>query len=266
MIIHNVLITGISSGIGKVTAEYFKQKGWTVFGTSRTSQGDQTCYSLDVTNPADCQQVVDRIVREHGKIDVLVNNAGYGLFGAFEQCSVADVEKQYQVNVFGTMNMCRAVLPYMRKQQSGTIVNISSIGGKFIVPYYGIYNSTKFAVEGFSEGLWHEVLPFGIRVKIIEPGATNTGFYDRSKQEGTHMTVTKDYKQMSDKLWSQYEQAGKTGASPATVAKVIYKAATSRNSRLRYAAARDAHINIGLMKVLPHQIGLWLARQFTVNR
>jgi short-subunit dehydrogenase len=129
-----------------------------------------------------------------------------------------------------------------------------------------VYNSTKFAVEGFSEGLWHEVLPFGIRVKVVEPGAINTGFYDSSKLEGKQMAIAPEYKTISDKLWPQYEQAGKTGASAAVVARVIYKAAISRSSRLRYAAARDAHINIAAMKLLPHQIGLWLARQLTINR
>ena len=105
-----ILITGISSGIGKTTADYFKQCGWTVIGTSRTA--NDHCYALDVTNPQQCEQVIARIVQEHGQIDVLVNNAGYGLFGAFEQCSVDDVKKQYDVNVFGTMNMFRAIFPH----------------------------------------------------------------------------------------------------------------------------------------------------------
>lgn len=261
-----ILITGISSGIGKVTAEYFKSNGWKVIGTSRSANPAQQVYALDVTNAAACQQVIDQVVIEHGPIDVLVNNAGYGLYGAFEQCDEQDVKKQYDVNVFGTMNVCRAILPHMRKWKAGTIVNISSIGGKFVVPYYGVYNSTKFAVEGFSEGLWHEVLPFGIRVKVVEPGAINTGFYDRSKQEGKQMAIDPLYKTTSDRLWSQYERAGKTGADPMIVAKVIYKAVTSQTKRLRYAAARDAHINIAFMKLLPHQIGLWLARKFTVDR
>jgi NAD(P)-dependent dehydrogenase (short-subunit alcohol dehydrogenase family) len=259
-----ILITGVSSGIGKVTGEYFKANGWTVIGTSRTAQPN--VYALDVTNVADCQRVIDQIVQEHGQIDVVLNNAGYGLYGAFEQCDDQDVRKQYEVNVFGTMNICRAILPHMRQWQAGTIVNISSIGGKFVVPYYGVYNSTKFAIEGFSEGLWHEVKPFGIRVKVVEPGAINTGFYDRSKQEGKQMNIDPVYKAMTDKLWPQYAAAGKKGADPMVVAKVIYKAATSNNSRLRYAAARDAHINIAAMKILPHQIGLWLASKFTVER
>lgn len=261
-----IVITGISSGIGRTTAEYFKSKGWKVIGTSRSANPSQNVYQLDVTNAAACQQVMDQVVSEHGKIDAILNNAGYGLYGAFEQCDDQDVRKQYEVNVFGTMNVCRAMLPYMRTWKQGTIINISSIGGKFVVPYYGVYNSTKFAVEGFSEGLWHEVLPFGIRVKVIEPGAINTGFYDRSKQEGKQMNIDPAYRAMSDKLWPQYERAGKTGADPMVVAKVIYKAVNSTSKRLRYAAARDAHINIAVMKLLPHQIGLWLARQFTVNR
>lgn len=265
-----VLITGMSSGIGKVTAEYFQARGWKVLGTSRTAnvspKNDQAIYSLDVTNAVQCHQVVDRILQEHGHIDVLVNNAGYGLFGAFEQCSVADVEKQYQVNVFGTMNVCRAVLPAMRQRRAGTIVNISSMGGKFVVPYYGIYNSTKFAVEGFSEGLWHEVKPFGIRVKVIEPGAIDTGFYDRSKQEGAHMNITDDYRTVSNRLWNNYAQAGKTGHSAAVVAKIIYRAAVSRTGRLRYVTPWQTKLVVWLNKVLPHQLGLWLVAKSTTDR
>lgn len=260
---NTILITGVTSGIGKATADYFRAKNWLVLGTSRSASQDPTIYPLDVTNPTDCARVIQQIVAEHGTIDVVVNNAGYGLFGAFEQCSEADVQAQYAVNVFGTMNVCRAILPQLRAQGNGTIVNISSMGGKFIVPYYGVYNSTKFAVEGFSEGLWHEVRPFGIKVKLIEPGVINTGFYDRSKQEGKQMDVDKKYKMTSDKLWQQYERVGKTGANSSVVAKVIYKAATSRSTRLRYAVGRDARINITLLKLLPHQVGLWLARLYT---
>lgn len=261
-----VLITGSTSGIGLATAELFKVRGFRVLGTTRGQAQSKDIYQLDVTNAVAVRNCIDQIIKDHGQIDIVVNNAGYGLYGAFEQCDEQDVKLQYDVNVFGTMNVCRAVLPHMRARKAGTIVNISSIGGKFIVPYYGVYNSTKFAIEGFSEGLWHEVLPFGVRVKVVEPGAINTGFYDRSKQEGKLMNIDPQYKAMTDKLWPQYERAGKTGASPSVVAKVIYKAATSTSRRLRYAAARDAHINIATMKLLPHQIGLWLARQTTVNR
>ncbi len=261
-----ILITGVSSGIGKTTAQYFKTKGWKVIGTTRSTSTDPLIYSLEVTDAAATQQCIDTIVAEHGKIDVVLNNAGYGLYGAFEQCNDEDVRKQYEVNVFGTMNVCRAILPHMRGWGAGTIINISSIGGKYVIPYYGVYNSTKFAVEGFSEGLWHEVKPFGIKVKVIEPGAIDTGFYNKSKQEGKLMAIAAGYKQMSDKLWAQYAGAGQHGSAPEVVAKVIYKAATSSSKRLRYAAARDAHISIAIMKLLPHQIGLWLANRATVGR
>lgn len=263
---NTILITGISSGIGKVTAEYFKSKGWQVIGTTRSQSTEPLSYQLDVTDATATKQCIDLIVKEHGQIAVIVNNAGYGLYGAFEQCDEADVRAQFNVNVFGTMNVCRAILPHMRAWKQGTVINISSVGGRYVIPYYGVYNSTKFAVEGFSEGLWHEVLPFGIRVKVIEPGAINTGFYDRSKQEGAQMNIDSSYKKMSDKLWPQYERAGKTGADPVVVARAIYRAATSRSHRLRYAAAKDAHINIAVTKLLPNQLGLWLARKLTMNR
>lgn len=261
-----VLITGSTSGIGKATVDYFTARGWKVLGTTRGQANGNNLYQLDVTDAAATERGIAHIVSEHGQIDVVVNNAGYGLYGAFEQCDEQDVRAQYEVNVFGTMNVCRAILPHMRARRAGTIINIASMGGKIAVPYYSVYNSTKFAVEGFSEGLWHEVLPFGIKVKVVEPGAINTGFYDRSKQAGKLMTVAPEYKTMSDKLWPGYERAGRTGAAPEVVAKVIYKAATSRSHRLHYAAAFDAHLNIAVLKLLPHQIGLWLVRQVTMNR
>lgn len=261
-----VLITGSTSGIGKATADYFTTRGWKVLGTTRGQANNDNLYQLDVTNATATKQGIARMVSDHGQIDVVVNNAGYGLYGAFEQCDEKDVRAQYEVNVFGTMNVCRAILPHMRARHAGTIINIASMGGKIAVPYYTVYNSTKFAVEGFSEGLWHEVLPFGIKVKVIEPGAINTGFYDRSKLEGKLMSITPEYKAMADKLWPGYERAGRTGAVPEVVAQVVYKAAISHSRRLRYAAAFDAHLNIATLKLLPHQIGLWLVRQVTMNR
>lgn len=261
-----ILITGTSSGIGKTTADYFKSKGWKVIATSRGASTDSLTYQLDVTDAVETKTCIDRIIAEHGKIDVVLNNAGYGLYGAFEQCNEDDVKKQYDVNVFGTMNVCRAILPHMRDWKAGTIINISSMGGKFVIPFYTVYNSTKFAVEGFSEGLWHEAKPFGIKVKVIEPGAINTGFYDRSKQEGKLMNVSAEYKTMSDKLWAFYAGAGKTGSDPSVVARVIYHAATSNSNRMRYAAGRDAHINIAAMKLFPHQLGMWVAGKMTMNR
>lgn len=269
-----VLITGAGTGIGRATAELFAYKGWQVVATMRDPAKYEDYYvgenyylaELDVTRPASIRVTLDQIRKLYNRLDVVINNAGYGLYGAFEVFTPEEVQQQYDVNVFGTMNMCREVLPWMREQGSGAIVNVSSMGGKFTVPYYSVYNSTKFAVEGFSEGLFYEVEPFGIRVKVVEPGAIDTDFYNRSMKTGSRETEADAYKTTQDALWQYYSSAGKRGSKAAAVAKVIYKAAKSKSSRLRYAAGTDAHLNIWAYKFLPHQIAMWFAKRATLNR
>lgn len=269
-----VLITGAGSGIGKAAAQLFVKKGWQVIATMRDPDSyakefvDDNYYllPLDVSKPDSIAAAIAETKKVFGRIDVVVNNAGYGLYGAFEMFTPQEVQQQYDVNVFGIMNVCREVIPVLREQGSGTIVNISSMGGKFTIPYYGVYNSTKFAVEGFTEGLWYELAQFGIRVKMIEPGAISTDFYSRSKKVGTRLDFAALYNAMLEKLWKQYGTAGIGGSSPELVAKTIYKAAKSRSQRLRYAAGRDAHINIWLYKFLPHTWMMRMAKFMTIDR
>lgn len=269
-----VLITGAGSGIGKAAAELFAKKGWQVIATMRTPDAyakefiDDNYYllPLDVSKADSIVTAIAEAKKMFGRIDVVVNNAGYGLYGAFEMFTPEEIQQQYDVNVFGIMNVCREVIPVLREQGSGTIINISSMGGKFTIPYYGVYNSTKFAVEGFTEGLWYELAQFGIRVKMVEPGAINTDFYSRSKKVGTRPDYAEIYSRIIDKLWKQYGSAGIGGSSPELVAKVIYKAAKSRSQRLRYAAGRDAHLNIWLYKFLPHTWSMALAKNLTINK
>lgn len=258
--IHTILITGASSGIGKATAELFARDGWEVIGTMRKAEEYRTqfpqenvhLFSMDVADPTSITATVAQVKQQFGTIDVLVNNAGYGIYGAFETCSAEDIQKQYQVNVFGLMEMCRAVVPLMREQKNGTIVNIASMGGKFSLPFYSIYTSTKFAVEGFSEGLAYEVEPFGIRVKVVEPGVIHTGFYNRSRILGSDQKFQQLYASDMKQVWARYDQTGATGGSADMVAGVIKKAAESKSKRMRYVAGRDARMNVYAVKILPH--------------
>ncbi|MCY7272160.1 MAG: SDR family oxidoreductase, partial [Phormidesmis sp. CAN_BIN44] len=173
-----VLITGASTGIGLATAKLFQQRGWNVVATMRSLEQksdlmtlDNTlCLRLDVTDSASITQAVTATLEKFSTIDVLVNNAGYALLGAFEACTPEQIERQFATNVLGLMAVTRAVLPHFREQRSGTIINIASIGGKMAFPLYSLYHSTKWAVEGFSESLQYELEPFNIRVRVIEPG------------------------------------------------------------------------------------------------
>lgn len=271
---HIALITGAGSGIGQATAELFAEHGWQVIAGVRDPNKYHTTFrhtaiqveAIDVTQPDSIFTVIQEVVAMYGRIDVLVNNAGHGLFGAFEQCTPAEIQQQYEVNVFGVMNMCRAVIPVMRQQQSGSIVNISSMGGKFAVPYYNLYTSTKFAIEGFSEGLYYELLPFGIRVKVIEPGGIRTDFYGRSQKNGSRIIDVPLYDTIGQKLQHFYNASGSAGLPPAAAAQVIYRAATSQARRMRYAVGLQARLNMLMFKLFPHQIAMWLTQKTTVDR
>jgi len=184
-----VLITGASSGIGNESAKLFQSKNWKVAATMRSPEKaedlqrivDIACIRLDVTDPESIRSAIKESLEKFGRIDAVVNNAGYGLVGPFEAATDEQIERQFQTNVFGLMNVCREILPYFREQKRGFIVNVASLGGRVSFPFYSIYNSTKWAVEGFSEALRYELEPLHIRVKIIEPGPIKTDFYDRSQ-------------------------------------------------------------------------------------
>ncbi len=175
-----ILITGVSSGFGRAIAERLLGDGHIVYGTSRReldfSLEGLIVRRLDVTDRHGVKAVVDSIVQEQGRIDVVINNAGVGIAGATELASDEEIDLQMNTNLRGVVGMCAAVLPYMRAKRSGTIINISSIGGVFAIPYQGFYSVSKFAVEAYSEALSLETKQFGIRVVIVEPGDFNTGF------------------------------------------------------------------------------------------
>ena len=172
-----VLVTGASAGIGKATARVLGQKGWTVYAAARRVDAMQELLSggikllqLDITDVQQCQAAVEQILSSEGRIDALVNNAGYGSYGPLEKVSDEEARRQFDVNIFGLMQLTRLVLPQMRDQRSGKIINISSVGGRITTPLGGWYHATKFALEGLSDSLRTEVKPFGIDVVVIQPG------------------------------------------------------------------------------------------------
>ena len=197
----NWLITGISSGLGKALAEQVIKNGDFVIGTFRHEKqvadfknkysGKATAYLLDITNESEVENLVSDVIKKHQKIDVLVNNAGIGFVGAIEETSIEEVRAVFEANFFGTLKLTQTVLPHMRKQRSDNIIQISSHGGIKAFAGFGIYNASKFALEGFSEALAQEVAPLGIKVSIIEPGPFRTKF--ASSSLGEAKKVIEDY-------------------------------------------------------------------------
>ncbi|MBN2509116.1 MAG: SDR family oxidoreductase [Spirochaetales bacterium] len=252
-----VFITGSSSGIGKAAAEYFAAQGWNVAATMRslekavfTDTREIRKFRCDVTDEASVRSAVKEALAAFGSIDVCVNNAGFSLQGPFEITPSGDIRMQYETNVFGLMNVTRELLPHFRAGKKGMFINISSMAGRAGFPMYSLYNSTKFAVEGFSESLQHELRQFNIKVKIIEPGVVLTDFYGRSMvhQESGRYAAYDPY---ASAVIANLEQIGSRGIKPEAVARIIYKAAVSKNWKLRYTAGPDARISTLLRAVLP---------------
>jgi len=245
-----VFITGASSGIGLESARYFASKGWNVVATMRNPEKRQTplhkdgqceLLHLDVLDENSIQSAVTHTIDKYQTIDVLVNNAGYAVYGPFEATTPEQIKREFDTNVFGLMSVTRAFLPAFRKQRMGTIINIASMGGRNGFPLYSIYNSTKFAVEGFSEALAFELKPLNIKVRIIEPGVIKTDFYDRSMDHAPESNLNGDY---GDILRQGKKSTNPSfierGSEPAAVAKVIYQAAIEKGWRLRYPVGTDA--------------------------
>lgn len=253
-----IFITGSSSGIGRASVEYFSDKGWQVAASMRNPEKEDVLnnlknvrlYKLDVTDEQSIKSAIELAIGDFGGIDVLVNNAGYGAIGAFEAATKEQVEKQFNTNVFGLMNVTREILPHFRRQHRGTIINVASVGGRMTFPLYSLYHGTKWAVEGFSESLNFELKQFGIRVKIIEPGPIKTDFYNRS-QDLIKKPGLVAYDKYSSMVLPQMQKAGKNAQGPEIVAHLIYKAATDNNNRIRYAVGAGAPFLLFIRRILP---------------
>jgi NAD(P)-dependent dehydrogenase (short-subunit alcohol dehydrogenase family) len=235
-----ILITGTSSGIGRAAALYFAEKGWNVAATMRDPlkansvlQHPQiSLFALDVTDADSIAQAIAGTLHRYKKIDVLLNNAGYGLFGPMEAIDSQRIQHQFATNLFGLIGVTQQILPAMRSAGEGLIINVSSIIGRMALPYASSYIATKFAVEGLSESMRYELEPFHIRVKMIEPGSISTEFGKGSMQ----MAVSDPYRASMTKFLSVFKKSNSAGSKPEEVAKVIYRAANDSSNRLRYLA------------------------------
>ncbi|BBX48786.1 oxidoreductase [Mycobacterium cookii] len=233
-----VLITGVSSGIGRAIANAFAAEGFEVFGTSRNTQRTEPIpgvelIPLDVTDPASVTAAVSTVVQRAGRIDILVNNAGFGVLGAAEESSIDQAQQLFDTNFFGLARITREVLPYLRAQRSGRIVNIGSVLGFLPAPYGAFYAASKHAVEGYSESLDHETREFGVRVVVVEPGYTSTSFESNATDADSPIG---SYAPIRDHVKDVLAQSVRAGDDPAVVAQVVLKAATSRAPKLRYPA------------------------------
>ncbi len=253
-----VLITGTALGIGKSTAEYLIDKGHIVYGGDILIEENLylnniggTALEMDVTNQNHIDIAITKIISEHGRIDVLVNNAGLGVYGAIEDVSMEDIYYQYDVNLFGLARVTKAVLPHMREKESGLIINISSVLGETYGPLAGWYLSTKHALEGWSDALRVELKEFDIDVVVVQPGAINTNFSNVTK------TYIDKYRENSPYQHLYGEPITDTGndvlsnqSDPIVIAKVINKAIDSKNPKTRYAAGAYSKIGIFLRKIM----------------
>jgi NAD(P)-dependent dehydrogenase (short-subunit alcohol dehydrogenase family) len=246
------VVTGSSSGIGYETSLMLARNGFLTYATMRNVNKSENIKSvaikenlpirvnqLDVTDDVSVKNAVQAILSKTGRIDVLVNNAGYVLEGAFEDLSIDEIKAQYETNVFGLIRTTQAVLPIMRRQKSGIIVNISSGAGRFGYPGHSAYISTKFAVEGLSESMSYELEPFGIKVVIVEPGVIRTNIVNGMVVAKKSQDPNSPYSQIMQKMATAFESMMENASSPDLVAKVVLNAVTNENANIRYLAGKD---------------------------
>lgn len=262
----SILITGVSTGIGRACANRFAERGWSVTGTVRDStrrpdglDGRVELLELDFGVPGSAAAAASRLLEASGCPDVVLNNAGIVLFGPIEDTSADDVARIYQVNLFGQLEMIRVLLPAMRARRSGTIANVTSLGGTMTFPFFAVYNSTKWAFEGISEGLWHELKPFGIRVKAIEPGFVETAVWDKvlpdRRDDGSRCCATSASGAYDRYLQSMVDFEGsiKNRTSAEDAAIEIERAILDDSDRLRYPVAEYARPIITGRRILGAQ-------------
>lgn len=259
------LVTGSSSGIGFETALLLARAGFKTYASMRNLEKSKNITEtankeklslqvvhLDVNDDGSVKDAIAKIVTVDQRIDVLVNNAGYGLFGSVEDSSIEEIKAQFETNFFGVVRVTQQVLPLMRKQKSGTIVNVSSVGGRMGLPALSAYHGTKFALEGLSESIAYELEPFGIRVVIIEPGVIRTNILNSSASAKKALDPKSPYFSLTQKLDNNFKSMMENASSsPKEVAKVILQAVTSENPLLRYSVGEDAATLIHARENMP---------------
>lgn len=254
-----VLVTGASSGMGKETAKKLLEEGYTVYVAARRVEKMReleelgaTTLAMDVTKDADIVAVVERITEEQGGIDILINNAGFGMYGAMEDTSIDDARYQFEVNLFGLARLTQLVLPHMREQHAGKIVNMSSMGGKIYTPLGSWYHATKHALEGWSDCLRMELAPFGIDVIVIEPGIMATEFGDVMMGPMLERSGSSAYAELAQKIAKATRDSYKSGnaSPPSVVANTIAKALEAKRPKTRYVVGKMARPLITLRKWL----------------
>jgi len=260
-----ILVTGASSGIGRACAVHLYSLGHRVYGTSRrpTIDGVPFCaLQMDVDEDESVQRGVDHILSQEGRLDVVINSAGFGYVGAVEDTSIAEAKAQLETNFFGTLRVCRAVLPTMRAQASGTIINISSMAGLIAIPFQALYSASKSAVEGLTESLSMEVRSYGIRVVLIEPGDFCTGFTShRRRTEQSRLNAA--YAATMERAVAVMEHDELHGGPPDAVARCVARILASRAPRLRYAVGPlTERVAVHLKKILPGRLFEWLIMKY----
>lgn len=252
-----VLVTGASAGIGKETAAVLVNNGYIVYAAARRlekmqdlQQAGCRILQMDVTSDESMVQGVKDIIAREGKIDILVNNAGFGSYGAVEDVPIDDAKYQLDVNLFGAARLIQLVLPFMREQHWGKIVNISSIGGKIATPFGGWYHASKFALEGLSDALRNEVKQFGIDVIVIEPGGIKSEWGSIAFDSLVKVSGHTAYKSLADRFSNAFRATASKNPEPVLIANLIQKSLEARKPKARYAAGYMARPSLFFRKIL----------------
>jgi short-subunit dehydrogenase len=260
-----VLITGASSGIGKAAANLFAKDGFRVYGTSRKRQAEEAAekeadvngfvrmIQMDVCSAASVKEAIDYILKHEGRIDILVNNAGFGIAGSVEDTSEEEAFKQFDTNFFGVHRVLRQVIPIMRKQGSGLIINVSSVAGLISIPFQAMYSASKYAVEALTEALRLELKPYGIKAVAVEPGDTNTGF--TGSRQFVAESENSVYRSRFIKAIDTMIKDETNGPGPEKVARVIIKAARMKNPPVRIVSGFSYKLLVLLRRIIPARLG-----------
>ena len=245
-------ITGVSSGIGYAAAALLAERGFRVFGTYRSRRpanlaGAISLQQMDVNVDDSVERTVSAVVADAGRIDVLINNAGYALVGALEETSLTEARDQFDTNFFGTLRVTQQILPIMRRQGFGRIVNVSSILGLIPGPYMGIYTATKHAIEGYTETLDHEVRHFGVRAILVEPSFTNTSILENERTTAARLDIYAEDRAAVERAW---DRKVRNGSDPKDVAEAVYHAVAARSPRLRHPVGEAKTLSL-LRRLVP---------------